>query len=204
MESKEVCAEDCKALFGWQVAAGALPDFHEVKQVEQVEHNGRKVCSQDQGPLIYEDGVIYCGKCQSIYMRLKDRDSVDEVGYLLKRDWSLRQIADMLSLCEDHTVRLARQSGVSFGRHVKRSEKLRIAEYMLMHGAGRAAVKFELHQETVNRYARELGLGTQQRYNRLKVKALVLFATGEAIAKVAKKLGVHWRTAKNWKNQMLN
>jgi len=204
MESKEICAEDCQALLNWQVEAGALPEFHIIKTIRQNECNGRKVCSRDQGPLIYEDGVIYCGTCQSIYMRLKDRDSVDEVRYLLKRDWSLRQIADMLSLCEEHTVRLARQSGVSFGRHVKRSEKLRIAEYMLMHGAGKAAIKFDLHQETVNRYARELGLGTQQRYNRLKEKAAGLFAAGEAVAKVARRFGVDWHTVNNWKKDLFN
>ena len=70
LEDKNACSEGCRALLGWQVAAGALP---KVKQVKVVRNN-HQVCGKDGGPLVYEDGVIYCGWCQRVYMRMQDRN----------------------------------------------------------------------------------------------------------------------------------
>ena len=202
--SKLVCSEDCGELLRWQIKAGALNEAIKVQEVRRILRNGNQVCGVDGAALRYEDGVIYCVECRKIYMRIKDTNSLKEVKYLLRCNWNVEQIGGVLGLCEEHVVRLARQCGVSFRRKVELSEKMRIVEYMLVHGADKAAIKFDLHQETVNRYARDLGLGTKLRYGRLREKAAQLFGEGRSVTKVAERLGVHWRTAKKWQNLTVN
>lgn len=205
-EEKEACSETCENLARWQVSTGALPRPLMARAVRQVGANGHRLCSLDGGVLAYEDGVIFCVKCLQVYARVRfideDRPTARSrylVGYLLDLRWSVAQIAGIMGLCEKHVAKLAREKGYNLQKMIGRAEKIAIVEYMLETDSKQAGEKFGLHPETINKYARDLGLGTFDRYRALKKEAKVLYEQGETVSFVAKVLGVNRRTAGKWR-----
>lgn len=201
-QDKEVCSERCRVLFKWQVTTGALPKPSKMSVIKLLMSDGKKLCRECMGPLTYSDGVIYCTACLAVHMRFTEKDSVKEVGYLLTKGWTVNQIADVMDVCRGHVVQLAKANGVEFQHWADDEEKAVIVDYMLAKGVKAAAVRFELNVGTINKYARQIGLGTKIRYERLKVVAEVMFEEGAKVIDVAKELGIGYKTARVWKSKI--
>jgi len=196
---KRGCVDNCVKLTKWQIECGALPKKRWDGDVKRMGKNGERLCGDCGGKLRYEDGVIYCTECWEVHMRLKGTETGDRVEYLLKKGWDIAQVAKVFGMDQGYIMVVGRRLGYSFPNVIEEGEKIAVVDYALLNGARKAAEKFGLHAETINRYCRELGLGVKERYARLKVEAGRLYENGVSVGEVARQFGVSWKTAKRWK-----
>ena len=198
---KEICAIHCPHLMKWQVMCGALPPKKERGDIKKMGSNGQRLCQECGGKLLYEDGVIYCAECWAIHMRLRDKETSEQVKYLLNKDWELSQIERMLDMDRGYLMTLAHKMGFSFSQKITQGEKIAVVDYALLRGSKAASEKFGYHPETINRYSRELGFGIKERFKVLKQEAKRMYGEGVSVLEVSHKLGVNRRTARIWKGK---
>jgi len=169
------------------------------------EGNGSRKCGKDKTPLIYEDGVLFCPKCLTVVMRLEkwaggdDELTTEAVDWMIGRGWEVAEIAKVIGLTEARVLAVARELGWEAARFFSQQEKREIVEMALEVGTTAAGSKYGVSAATVAGYLREMGLGKQQRFEKLKVMALQLIAEGVAIAETARRLGVDRKTVKKWR-----
>lgn len=200
--NKEACAEVCRKLEKWQKDENVIPFHFQRLPAKAAGGNGRRVCAECEGRLVSEDGVIYCARCMTVYMRMEEAGSADQVDYLLGQDWTVEQVAKVLRLTVASVLGIARLKGYSFQTYPTDEERCVIVEYALRTSSQRAADAFELHPETVNKYLREAGFGKKERYERLEKIGRRMLGRGMSVAGVGRELGVNRRTVTRWRDKM--
>ena len=196
-DDKSLCSLECEKLERWQLETGALTEAN-IKNA-RLRVDGNRGCPECDGTLIYEDGVIFCLRCLSVYMRGECRDQDQVVEYLCDRDWAIDEIGELLAISEERVAQIVRALGMAVVYGYDEGERKAIVDFMLSAGMDAAVDRFGIKKETINKYAREFGLGTAQRFGKLKAKALKMYAKGKGAGEVCRKLGINYSTARRWR-----
>ena len=169
------------------------------KGVERLK-DGR--CDRCAGKVVHEEGVVFCVECLRIFLRMPKVSKEKVAGELVKRDWDVHDISDLLGVSLSHVYRAKRvATGVT-----KRGTAREVIEEMVRRArSGWTSFQLEkeygLHRRTIRRLLKERGCGFTEIKARLKEKGLQLIGKGWEVGKIAKELNIKEERIRNWKRR---